>query len=83
MSTCVYLSFFLHKGLEPGSVSYGHRFMTDLLVWSLMADGGLETALYEALRAEIAELADADETFEIPTSHTTIPLLHLVKQLLR
>lgn len=70
--------------MEPGSVSYGHRFMTDLLVWSLMADGGLETALYEALRAEIAELADADETFEsTPMSHTTIPLLHLVKQLLK
>lgn len=57
--------------------------MTDLLVWSLMADGGLETAFFEALRSEIAELADADETFEIPTTYTTIPLLHLIKQLLR
>lgn len=57
--------------------------MTDLLVWSLMADGGLETAFFEALRTEIAELADIDETFEIPTTHTAIPLLHLIKQLLR
>lgn len=48
-----------------------------------MADGGLETALFEALRTEMAELADAEETFEVPTSHTTIPLLHLVKQLLK
>lgn len=57
--------------------------MTDLLVWSLMADGGLETAIFDALRAEIVELAEIDETFDTPTTHTTIPLLHLVKQLLR
>ena len=48
-----------------------------------MADGGLETALLEALRVEIIELADTDETFEMSPSHITIPLLHLVKQLLR
>lgn len=72
-----------NTGLEPSHMSCGHRFMTDLLVWSLMADGGLETAFFEALRTEIAELADIDETFEIPTTHTTIPLLHLIKQLLR
>lgn len=72
-----------NASLEPAQISCGQRFMTDLLVWSLMADGGLETALFEALRSEIAELADVDETFEMTTSHTTIPLLHLVKQLLR
>lgn len=48
-----------------------------------MADSGLETALCEALRAEITELADAEETFDVPTNQTTIPLLHLVKQLLK
>lgn len=68
---------------EQGPTNCGHRFMTDLLVWSLMADGGLEMALYEALRVEIAELAEADETFEMPTCNTAIPLLHLIKQLLR
>ncbi|GJQ69392.1 HERC2 [Trypoxylus dichotomus] len=72
-----------NAGLETGIISCGQRFMTDLLVWSLMADGGLETALFDALRAEIVELADIDETFDTPTSHSTIPLLHLVKQLLR
>lgn len=77
------LSSLLPVGIEPLQVSKGHRFMTDLLVWSLMADGGLETALFEALVAEIAELADADETFEMTTTYSTIPLLHLVKQLLR
>lgn len=57
--------------------------MTDLLVWSLMTDGGLETSLCEALRIEIAELADSEETFEILVTRSTIPLLHLIKQLLK
>jgi len=34
-------------------VSAGHRFMTDLLVSSLMADGGLETALKAAFKGEM------------------------------
>ncbi|XP_017782464.1 PREDICTED: E3 ubiquitin-protein ligase HERC2 isoform X2 [Nicrophorus vespilloides] len=72
-----------NTGIDPSVVSCGHRFMTDLLVWSLMADGGLETALCEALRVELSELADIDETFEASINHTAIPLLHLVKQLLR
>lgn len=73
----------LLSNTEQGPGNCGHRFMTDLLVWSLMADGGLEMALYEALRVEIAELAEADETFEMLTCNTAIPLLHLIKQLLR
>lgn len=35
------------------SVSPGRRFMIDLLVSSLMADGGLESALNAAITAEI------------------------------
>lgn len=69
-------------GLEPTAISVGQKFMTDLLVSSLMADGGLENALQGAIQMEMAELAEADGTFETP-SETTIPLLHLVKQLLR
>ena len=34
-------------------MSAGHRFMTDLLVSSLMADGGLETALKAAFKGEM------------------------------
>jgi len=34
-------------------VSAGHRFMTDLLVSSLMADGGLEIALKAAFKGEM------------------------------
>ena len=35
---------------SPAAVSPGRRFMTDLLVSSLMADGGLEAALVAAIK---------------------------------
>ena len=38
------------SGPNANSLSPGHRFMTDLLVSSLMADGGLEAALVAAIR---------------------------------
>lgn len=56
--------------------------MTDLLVWSLMADGGLEAALDEALGFDVSNLSTIDENFE-HSSHITIPLLYLVRQLIR
>lgn len=59
---------------EPGVSTSGHRFMTDLLVSSLMAEEGLQTALRQAINAE----PDADAS----TGHN-LPLLHLIKQLLR
>uniref|UniRef100_A0A1B0AIV8 HECT-type E3 ubiquitin transferase n=1 Tax=Glossina pallidipes TaxID=7398 RepID=A0A1B0AIV8_GLOPL len=59
---------------EPGVSTAGHRFMTDLLVGSLMAEGGLETALNQAIRLESNDCAD--------NGHN-LPLLHLIKQLLR
>ncbi|XP_037935505.1 probable E3 ubiquitin-protein ligase HERC2 [Teleopsis dalmanni] len=59
---------------EPGSSSSGHRFMTDLLVGSLMAEGGLETALNNAINSDSNDSAS--------NSHN-LPLLHLIKQLLR
>jgi hypothetical protein len=37
----------------------GQRFMTDLLVSSLMADGGLESALTAALHKEMRAVEDA------------------------
>ncbi|KAJ8962033.1 hypothetical protein NQ314_005815 [Rhamnusium bicolor] len=74
-------SLLLNTDIEPKMCRSGHRFMTDLLVWSLMADGGLETALNEALGVDISELANADENFEQSSSHITIPLLYLVRQL--
>lgn len=73
--------------------------MADLLVSSLMADGGLELALKTAIKAEISDISDDNK--EIITSHlkdynsaecksgynahnaTTISLLQLVKQLVR
>uniref|UniRef100_W8AHF9 HECT-type E3 ubiquitin transferase n=1 Tax=Ceratitis capitata TaxID=7213 RepID=W8AHF9_CERCA len=59
---------------ESGISSSGHRFMTDLLVGSLMAEGGLETALKQAIRLETNDCSD--------NGHN-LPLLHLIKQLLR
>lgn len=47
--------------------------MTDLLVGSLMAEGGLQTALNHAINSEP----------EDSTSGHNLPLLHLVKQLLK
>lgn len=43
----------IFAGSDPSAVSAGHRFMTDLLVSSLMADGGLETALKAAFKGDI------------------------------
>lgn len=58
---------------EPGVSTSGHRFMTDLLVGSLMAEEGLQTALKQAINAEP----------EDSSSGHNLPLLHLIKQLLR
>ena len=44
-----------------GGHSTGRKFMTDLLVSSLMADGGLKTALKGAIRMEIKELEEVAE----------------------
>ena len=40
---------------SPAAVSPGRRFMTDLLVSSLMADGGLEAALVAAIKVRLYE----------------------------
>jgi len=39
-------------------MSPGQRFMTDLLVSSLMADGGLESALEAAIKKESQEIEE-------------------------
>lgn len=46
------LSALLPAAVEAGTISPGQRFMTDLLVSSLMADEGLETALKAAIRGK-------------------------------
>lgn len=47
------ISFLLPVSGNEVNVSPGRRFMIDLLVGSLMADGGLESALNAAITAEI------------------------------
>lgn len=59
---------------EPSISTSGHRFMTDLLVNSLMADEGLQTALKQAINTEPEECSNNSQN---------LPLLHLIKQLLR
>lgn len=59
---------------EPSISTSGHRFMTDLLVNSLMADEGLHSALKQAINAEPEECLNNGQN---------LPLLHLIKQLLR
>jgi E3 ubiquitin-protein ligase HERC2 len=49
-----FLCFFI--GSDPSAISAGHRFMTDLLVSSLMADGGLETALKAAFKGQVVTI---------------------------
>ncbi|XP_030381589.1 probable E3 ubiquitin-protein ligase HERC2 [Scaptodrosophila lebanonensis] len=61
---------------ELGHSSPGHRFMTDLLVSSLMAEGGLESALHHAIRLESSSVDTASDG-----AHH-LPLLHLITRLL-
>nr|XP_012152188.1 PREDICTED: E3 ubiquitin-protein ligase HERC2 [Megachile rotundata] len=75
----------------------GQQFMADLLVSSLMADGGLELALKTAVKAETTDAADEKEFLAINKSsdakqtkelnseknNATISLLQLVKQLIK
>ncbi|KAK8398901.1 hypothetical protein O3P69_004178 [Scylla paramamosain] len=104
-------------GSDISSMSSGRRFMIDLLVSSLMADGGLEMALTAAIKFEVqeAEWTEKNKVMQGSSSGTggintsprkntrveggasrrscdnsvsedqsaTLPLLHLVRQLLR
>ncbi|KAJ8028688.1 E3 ubiquitin-protein ligase HERC2 [Holothuria leucospilota] len=48
-------------GTDAVTMTPGHRFMMDLLVGSLMADGGLESALHAAIWSEIREMESQRE----------------------
>ncbi|KAK6487232.1 E3 ubiquitin-protein ligase HERC2 isoform X2 [Huso huso] len=61
------------------SVSAGRRFMIDLLVSSLMADGGLESALNAAITAEIQDIEakkEAQKEKEIDEQEANASTLH-------
>ncbi|XP_074029211.1 E3 ubiquitin-protein ligase HERC2 [Leptinotarsa decemlineata] len=76
-------SLLLNTDFENKMCKSGHRFMIDLLVWSLMADGGLETAVDDALGVDISKLVNVNDNVEQSSTHITIPLLYLVRQLVR
>ncbi|XP_058055381.1 probable E3 ubiquitin-protein ligase HERC2 [Anopheles bellator] len=76
-----------HEGTAPtagAATSAGHRFMTDLLVGSLMAEGGLQTALNQAINHhQNHQQRPLDATGSGGGTTTHLSLLHLLKQLLR
>uniref|UniRef100_A0A8C0VK07 E3 ubiquitin-protein ligase HERC2 n=1 Tax=Cyanistes caeruleus TaxID=156563 RepID=A0A8C0VK07_CYACU len=65
------------------NVSPGRRFMIDLLVGSLMADGGLESALNAAITAEIQVWFFNFAVQELFHFCCSLPLVQLIQQLLR
>ncbi|ETN64680.1 hect E3 ubiquitin ligase [Anopheles darlingi] len=68
-------------GTGAAATSAGHRFMTDLLVGSLMAEGGLQTALNQAINHHQHQQRPHTDPASGTTTH--LSLLHLLKQLLR
>ncbi|MGH0142689.1 UNVERIFIED_CONTAM: hypothetical protein FKN15_076572 [Acipenser sinensis] len=73
------LSALLPNAGNEMSVSAGRRFMIDLLVSSLMADGGLESALNAAITAEIQDIEakkEAQKEKEIDEQEANASTLH-------
>lgn len=66
------LTSLLPVGCDSTITTSGQRFMTSLLVGSLMTEGGLQTALNQAINSE-----------QDCSSDHHLPLLHLLKQLLK
>jgi E3 ubiquitin-protein ligase HERC2 len=64
----------------------GKKFMSELLVNSLMADGSLESALENAIENEMSSHKsekDKDHGTETKDMASTVPILHLAQQLLK
>lgn len=63
----------------------GKKFMLELLVNSLMAEGSLESALENAIENEIAnhKLSEKEYGTETKDFATSVPILHLTQQLLK
>eukprot|EP00118_Oscarella_pearsei_P022140 m.252836 g.252836 ORF g.252836 m.252836 type:complete len:3992 (+) comp40356_c1_seq2:177-12152(+) len=69
------------EALDPSQVPASRRFMIELLVNSLMADGGLEAALDAAVRSEISSKSNGVVSLA-GDGVAAIPLMQLVEQLL-
>uniref|UniRef100_A0A673CTH4 E3 ubiquitin-protein ligase HERC2 n=1 Tax=Sphaeramia orbicularis TaxID=375764 RepID=A0A673CTH4_9TELE len=70
---------------NAGDVSPGRRFMIDLLVSSLMADGGLESALNAAITAEIQDIEakkEAQKEKEIDEQEANASTMHRCRTVL-
>lgn len=68
------------NSLEQSNANKGQQFMADLLVSSLMADGGLEHALKAAIKAEIVDISDEKETV-VPSNSTIVSETKQAKEL--
>lgn len=70
---------------KPVTMQIGKKFMVELLVNSLMAEGSLESALENAIENEIAnhKLSEKDYGTETKDSAISVPILHLAQQLLK
>lgn len=90
------LSDLLPLTLTQSNLHSGQEFMTNLLVESLMADNGLNAALESAIKKEKADVESKKEddqeektidkalsSEEVEIDQNSIPLLFLIRQLLR
>ena len=68
------------NSLEQPNTNKGQQFMADLLVSSLMADGGLEHALKAAVKAEIVDISNEKETI-IPSNSSVASETKQAKEL--
>lgn len=67
--------------LRDEALPPGHQFMIDLLVSSLMADRGLESALVAAISSELQDRTTSPSLFKLG-AESSVPLLQLVQQLI-
>lgn len=72
----------LAAGRDVAVMSPGQRFMTDLLVSSLMADGGLQSALDAAVKKEMLEIEEKKVKLMIVPSNICITVNMLIQSLL-
>lgn len=87
MLTCYSLLCIAYTACDkPAVIHSGKKFMSELLVNSLMADGSLELALENAIENEISSYKiekDKDKGTETKEFASNVPILHLAQQLLK
>ena len=84
---CLFVCFFVWAACDrPAAMQPGKKFMSELLIGSLMAEGSLESALEAATELDTKEYSGENGKEKASESKDLIismPLLHLTQQLLR